>query len=363
MKIAVAVSGGMDSLLSLALLKERGVEVLAVHGFFLPEKNEATAGKLAERCAGMGIEFHALDLRDEFERLVAGEFIASYLAGRTPNPCAACNRAMKFGVLFEQAKSLGATHLATGHYARLLDHPETGRLLVRGADPAKDQSYFLSLVPGAALERTVFPLGDMRKADVPAELERRGLEPPLPSESQEICFVPDDDYQAYLEHAGAGFTGGLLGEGPMTLVDGREVGRHGGLWRYTQGQRRGLGIAWSEPLYVIDKDLAANRLIVGPRTELFCAGCVASAVNCLVAPQHWPAEVYVQTRYRQQAAPASATLESGKLVITFCEPQSRPAPGQVATVYGRAGAGMGDMVLAGGVVDAVSSLEDLEAGA
>ncbi|MBU1249103.1 MAG: tRNA 2-thiouridine(34) synthase MnmA, partial [Proteobacteria bacterium] len=188
MTLAVAVSGGMDSLLALALLKERGGDLLAVHGFFLPQKNEDTAARLAGQCAALSIPFHALDLRKQFQAQVADGFVEAYAQGRTPNPCAQCNPVMKFGALFDAARSLGANRFATGHYARLLDHPDLGRLLVRGADPAKDQSYFLSLVPKALLEQAVFPLGDLHKAAVPGELARRGLTVPLPGESQEICF-------------------------------------------------------------------------------------------------------------------------------------------------------------------------------
>ena len=255
MRLAVAVSGGGDSLASLLRLREAGHEVLALHGRFLPDahnpKSEQAEAGLAESCAGLGVALHVLDLREPFERLVAGPFAAEYLAGRTPNPCARCNVAMKFGLLLDAALELGAQALATGHYARAGAHPVHGWALSRGADPSKDQSYFLSLVPRKRLERALFPLADERKTDVRADLAGRGLSPPLPEESQEICFVPGDDYRAFLAARVHGGLSGLPGPGPAVLPDGTPVGRHQGLWRATIGQRRGLGLSWREPLYAM----------------------------------------------------------------------------------------------------------------
>ncbi len=342
MLIAVAVSGGMDSLLAMVLLKEQGFEVMGVHGHFLPQKNTTTSEELTARCAELSIPFHALDVRVKFQARVADEFVRAYAAGLTPNPCAMCNPAMKFGVLFDEASSLGATHFATGHYARLLDHPDLGRIIIRGTDPTKDQSYFLSLVSKNILEQVVFPLGELHKRDVLAQLNKRGLTVPLPTESQEICFVPDDDYQKYLENSGQE----LPGEGAMVLADGTRVGQHHGLWRYTQGQRRGLGVAWAEPLYVLDKDVQLNRLVVGTRSELAASGCVAGQLNFFADFDAWPQQVLAQVRYRQQATAAKVSLDKGKMVIEFSKPCSLPAPGQVAAIYTQHGA-----LLAGGIIE------------
>ncbi|MUM76244.1 tRNA 2-thiouridine(34) synthase MnmA [Pseudodesulfovibrio sp. F-1] len=341
MTTAVAVSGGMDSLLALALMKERGHDVLALHGRFLPGGGgkDAAAG-LNAACARLDVPFHVVDLRPQFEREVVAPFADAYRRGLTPNPCAVCNPRMKFGALFDAARALGAESLATGHYAQLVVTRD-GPLLARGADPAKDQSYFLSLVGVGALRRACFPLGALFKRDVPARLAGFGLTPSLPGESQEICFVPGDDYQAFLARRGS-----MPGGGPILLEDDSVIGRHRGLWRHTQGQRRGLGIAWTEPLYVLHKRLADNALIVGPKTSLLVSGCVAGRVNLMTDPAGWPEEVMVQTRYRQRPRPARFAFRGDHLVIRFREPHERPAPGQVAAVYDQQGA-----VLGGGVIE------------
>lgn len=343
MTIAVAVSGGMDSLLSLVLMKEQGHDLMAVHGHFLPPNPawKQVADGMTAACEKLDVPFHALDLHEVFDSKVVSPFVSDYRAGLTPNPCAVCNPRMKFGVLFDRAIQLGADGIATGHYVRMEERDGLGRMLVRGADLSKDQSYFLSLVPIEALRRAHFPLAETYKKDVLAMLAKHGLEPPIPSESQEICFVPKDDYQAFLLDRSK-----MPGGGPAVLSDGTVVGRHKGLWRHTQGQRRGLGIPWSEALYVIDKDVANNALIVGPKGELESPGCVAGEVNLMADVSLWPEIVQLQTRYRQKAKPSRFEVIDGKLVFHFIESHSRPTPGQVAAVYTEDGA-----VLGGGVIE------------
>ncbi|KAB1443871.1 tRNA 2-thiouridine(34) synthase MnmA [Pseudodesulfovibrio senegalensis] len=342
--VAVGVSGGMDSLLALCLLKEQGRSVLAVHAYFLRPgpQWEAVGDGLQQACDTLGVALHVVDLHREFEQSVVDRFVADYRAGLTPNPCAACNPLMKFGSLFDHVRTLGAQRLATGHYARMQDVAPWGSMLVRGADRSKDQSYFLSLVPIERLRCAEFPLADVHKKDVPEILSRHGLEPPLPSESQEICFVPDDDYQAFLVARGS-----MPGHGAMVLPDGTRVGTHKGLWRYTQGQRRGLGVAWQHPLYVLDKDVVSNTLIVGPKELLESPGCVVESLNLMTGPETWPQQVWVQTRYRQQAKPSRFAMRDGKVLLHFVEPHSRPTPGQVAAVYTEDG-----VVLGGGIITA-----------
>jgi tRNA-uridine 2-sulfurtransferase len=345
LRLAVAVSGGGDSLASLVQLREAGHDVLALHGQFLPDARDATASQaaqgLAEACARLNIPLHVLDLRALFEALVVGPFAAEYLSGRTPNPCARCNVAMKFGLLLDQALALGASGLATGHYAGVGPHAAYGWALSRGADAIKDQSYFLSLVPRERLLRASFPLAGVRKTDVRADLSARGVMPPLPKESQEICFVPGDDYRTFL----ASRVPELPGPGPATLPDGTAVGRHQGLWRVTIGQRRGLGLAWREPLYVLDKDAQQNTLIVAPRAALLVQSFEAMEANVLVDPALWPEDVLVQTRSRESAKPARVALSGSALRVRFVEPHVRPASGQVAVLYDKEGA-----VLAGAVI-------------
>ena len=343
--IAAAVSGGMDSLLSLFLLKERGLDVMAVHAHFLPPGPEwaQAADGLREVCAQLDVPFHALDLHEAFDQQVALPFADAYASGLTPNPCAVCNPRMKFGLLFDAAVELGADEIATGHYVGLEDVDGLGRLMTRGADRTKDQSYFLSLVPIERLRRARFPLAQVQKKDVLGLLARNGLTPPVPKESQEICFVPDDDYQSFLSARRD-----MPGDGDIVLADGRRVGRHQGLWRHTQGQRRGLGVAWTEPLYVLDKNVEENTLVVGPKGDLAADGCAAGEVNFMVDPQLWPETVQLQTRYRQQAKPSRFEVDGDRLVFHFIEPHSRPTPGQVAAVYTEDG-----VVLGGGVIEAV----------
>lgn len=339
--LAVAVSGGADSLAALLRLRDAGHDLIALHGQFLPEHDQRAAQGLAEACARLGVPLHLLDMRTEFEALVAGPFAAEYLAGRTPNPCARCNAAMKFGLLLDRALALGAGALATGHFAGAGTHPAYGCALSRGADPVKDQSYFLSLVPRERLLRARFPLAEVSKAAARSELDARGEVPPLPQESQEICFVPGDDYRAFL----AARAKALPGPGVAQLPDGTRVGAHQGLWRATIGQRRGLGLSWREPLYVLDKDVARNILVVAPREVLLTDSFEAGEVNALVDPALWPEAVLVQTRYREAAKSARLEFSGGILRVRFDEPQVRPAPGQVAAVYDAGGA-----VLAGSVI-------------
>lgn len=347
--VAVAVSGGMDSLYALAVLAERGEALLAVSGRFHDvggDAADAEAGVLAAICAQLGVPFETLDLRAEFERLVVAPFVAGWRRGLTPNPCMLCNPAIKFGLLFDRAATLGAARLATGHYARLEQGDAGACRLQRGADAAKDQSYFLALVPGERLCRAVFPLGALRKAEVPGLLAERGLTPPVRKESQEICFVPDGDYQHFLELRGLEFSR----PGPMVLADGTVVGDHEGLWRYTEGQRHGLGGGHAGPLYVLHKDMAGNRLVVGPRAELDVSGFTAGRLNPLVPLRLWPAMVQVQTRYRQLPVPARVERRGGGLRVRYEALQERPAPGQAAVFYGPGG-----VVLGGALVEPCES--------
>lgn len=341
-KVAMAVSGGADSLLSMVLLKESGADIIAIHGCFLgKEKAEVAVRGLEKRCAELDVPLHVFDFTAEFDRLVVEPFVQEYLKGNTPNPCALCNPEIKFGVLNSAAQELGAEVVGTGHYVRIADDVNYGKVLARGADQTKDQSYFLSLVPRKSVLNAVFPLGGHSKDQTYSELEKRGLEIPLPSESQEICFVPDDDYRQFLIDRKVA----LSGPGTAVLSDGTKVGKHNGLWRYTQGQRRGLGISWKAPLYVLDKDMKRNLLIVGTRDELDSQGCTADSFNFLVDFADWPETIFIQTRYRQRSKPARAAQVGSSIRFNFIEPHSRPTPGQIVAVYTEEGA-----VLGGGII-------------
>lgn len=405
--VAVAVSGGVDSLCALVMLQQAGHSVLALHGLFLPDAIPEPPPGLAAACAALGVPLHVADLRPVFEREVLAPFAAAYAAGRTPNPCALCNRAIKFGALFDAAMDLGAQKLATGHYARLAPAPEdavsaslpetlnpaasqgdarvfTGDsgsgceaeqygthgthppLLAAASDATKDQSYFLSLVPRERLARACFPLAEQDKARSREIVARAGLVVPVPSESQDICFAPAvggaataglsaaDAYRPFLERRWRKAATVPPGPGPVFLRDAagglREIARHKGLWRYTEGQRKGLGIAHSEPLYVLAKDGAANALVVGPRALLGVTHCRTGAANVSLPQQYWSGELLVRLRHRQRPSPAAVTLDaSGRLDIRFAEPQFPSAPGQVAAVYDGQG-----HVLAAGIVEVMA---------
>lgn len=315
---------------------------MGVHAHFLaPTAAElvVTAG-IEARCAQWSIPFHVVDLHQEFETNVIAPFLEGYRRGLTPNPCALCNPSMKFGLLLERIQKLGAEMLATGHYSRLMQESD-GPALYRGLDPAKDQSYFLSLVPRARFEKVVFPLAERTKKDVLAELARRGISAPAGEESQEICFIPDD-YRNFLKERKAR----LSGPGPIALADGTVLGKHQGLWNHTLGQRKGLGVAYSEPLYVIAKDRNRNRLIVGTKDQTFAATCRTRTPNMLLAADQWPETVLVQTIYRQKPVPAQVTVTDQGMFIRFASPHALPSPGQIAAVCTAEG-----RILAGGIID------------
>ena len=357
--VAVAVSGGVDSLCALLLLRRAGHKVLALHGRFLPEGPEDAPLGLYRACAALDVPLHVVDLRQAFAREVLTPFAAAYAAGRTPNPCARCNRAIKFGALLDAALALGADRLATGHYARLVPGPDRSELplLATAQDAAKDQSYFLSLVPRQRLARAQFPLAGQDKTTTRALVAAAGLTVPLPGESQDICFVPtpekgagNEAYRPFLESRWRAAGLDAPEPGPVLLADAqgglREIGRHRGLWRYTEGQRKGLGIAYSEPLYVLRKDRAATALVVGPRHLLGMRWCRTARANLLLPPEFWPEAVLVRLRYRQRPASAQVRVAAdGGLHISLAEPLFPSAPGQVAAVYDPAG-----RVLAAGVV-------------
>lgn len=366
MRITVAVSGGADSLFTLLRMQESGCEVRAVHALFADTPNaRAAISKVESMCSALGIKLELFDLRKAFYEQVIEPFIAEHVAAHTPNPCSICNRAMKFGVLLEQilpdlSKIPGDNYLATGHYVRLDDHPAYGKTLRAGVDKEKDQSYFLALVPRARLRAYLFPLGGQVKADILANLAASGHTPPLPGESQEICFIPDNNHLSFLEKAQMPGPGPILlynppdlpdspralGPQPAAQLDGQQIGIHKGLWRYTEGQRKGLGVTWREPLFVIARDPVRNALIVAQRSRAIQTGCFAHSVNFFVAPQMWPPELLVRTRYRHLATPARVEVQGERLQIIHSTPQDPVAPGQVAAIYDSAG-----FLLAGGILE------------
>ena len=349
-KVLVAMSGGVDSSAAAALLVQQGYDCDGAMLKLAPNEDSRCcsaddAEDARQAAARLGMRFYVFNETARFRRCVMDKFVDEYAAGRTPNPCIDCNRELKFGALLDRALTLGYDYIATGHYARRRWDAATGRWqLLRACDPAKDQSYVLYHLTHDTLAHMLFPLGELTKGEVRELARARGFVTAAKPESQDICFVPDGDYARFIE----GRCGADTAFNPGEIVDreGRVLGGHAGLIRYTIGQRKGLGIAAREPLYVLAKDTAANRLIVGFKDELLSVGVVASDMN-FISGDVWqgPREVLVKTHYRQHPVPAVAEQTGvDELTVAFDEPQRAAAPGQAAVLY------EGDIVLGGGTI-------------
>src|SRR5205823_5099755 len=312
-RTAVAMSGGVDSAVALLRADQDAIGVtlrlwLDPEG---PDTERACCSPDAvlaarETCHALGIPHVTLDLREQFRRAVVEPFVRGYARGETPNPCVRCNGSFRFGRLLAFARRAGADVLATGHYARIVEHH--GRtLLPRAADPEKDQSYMLARLDPAKLRRIAFPLGRQTKAETRAEAERAGLAVARRGESQEACFLAGDDYRAFLERRGL-----EAREGAIVDEAGRELGRHSGHWRFTPGQRRGLGVAAPQPLYALRSDARTNTVVVGPRSSLACTTVEASG-RLYLPVGHAAAKL----RYRSDAVPArvEATADGFRLEL------------------------------------------------
>lgn len=334
-KIVLALSGGVDSAVSVHLLREQGYEV---YGYtFLSgddkTKNEEIVRDAKAVAAHFGIPHDIEDLAEDFHVTVISYFIDSYLNAKTPNPCVFCNKTMKFPKLLSYADSLGIKKVATGHYARM----QQGRIY-RAANLKKDQSYVLSLLPEAWYPRIVFPLGDYDKPRIRAIAEGLGLPVAHKGDSQEICFVPNDDYKSFLKaHAGE-----KIRCGNFMDTAGHILGRHNGIPFYTVGQRRGIGIAFGEPKYVIGFDRDANAVMIGDGKELFADACRVKNVN-LIGGINASFSCTVKIRYQGVPVPAtvSPTGEEGIWQVHFESPQKSVTPGQYAVFYD------GDLLLGG----------------
>lgn len=347
------MSGGVDSSVSAALLKEQGYDVIGVSlQLYEPVARDAScrtktccslddvldAGRVAKR---LGIPFEVIDLRAEFKQLVIDVFVSEYAAGRTPNPCIRCNELVKYGLLLDKVSQFGADLLATGHYARIT-REEAGSFSLRtGLDPAKDQSYFLFTMTQQQLSRTLFPVGMLEKHRVRELAESFGLPVAHKQESQEICFIPDNDYIGFLERNGI-----VQSPGEIVTANGTVIGRHAGIHRYTVGQRKGMGIAWEHPLHVIGIQYGHNRVVVGSAQELEASGMTARNATWVERPAIPEFRAACRIRYRHAPAPCIVTMVSDdRFAVRFDTPQKAVAPGQAAVLYD------GDRVLGGGWIE------------
>ncbi len=355
MKLAVAMSGGVDSSAAAAILKEQGHELV---GFTMQLWNQRrgisvdeNGDPLPSRCCSLddvydarrvaeelGFPFYVLNLEREFERDVVQPFVTSYLSGETPIPCVSCNSRLKFASLDKLAESLGCDKVATGHYARVeFDEAANQYRLFRGRNLDKDQSYFLWELTQEQLSRAMFPLGEMSKPEVREVARASSLAVAEKKESQEICFVPDGDYAGFIDRflAAEDSEDRLPGQGQIVSAGGEVMGQHEGIHHYTIGQRRGLGIAHERPLYVINIDAPNNRVVVGPQEELLSCEFIAAGVNWIAFdPPAAAVRAEVRVRYRHVPEPATITPMGGDRVrVVFDEPQRAITPGQTTVFY------------------------------
>jgi tRNA-uridine 2-sulfurtransferase len=358
MRIVVAMSGGVDSSVAAALLAEQGHDVIGV-SMQLYDQSEGQTGfgsccslddlyDARRVAAAIDIPHYILNFERQFDEQVVSNFVSEYAAGRTPLPCARCNSDLKFATLVERARGFGADAVATGHYARVTRRPDGRVELRRGIDPAKDQSYFLFSLTQDQLARAVFPVGDRPKDAVRAYARDRRLPVANKPDSQEICFVPDGDYAAFIERHDED----APADGVIVDESGRVLAKHEGIHRFTIGQRKGLGLATlptskaGTPMYVLELRPAERQVVVGPKSSLERTTLTASGVNWIVEEPRSDVHASAQIRHRHQAAHATIrALGAGQAEVVFDAPQIAITPGQAVVFY------EGDRVLGGGWID------------
>lgn len=352
-KALIAMSGGVDSSAAALLMKNAGFDCIGVtmklydSGDY-SEKACCTASDAEDArgvCVKLGIPYYVFNMSADFDKNVIERFVRSYETGETPNPCIDCNRYLKFGGLYRKAAELSCRYIVTGHYARVeFDEVLNRWLLKKSLNEAKDQSYVLYFLSQEQLAHTKFPLGEfVDKSEVRALAEEHGLINAAKRESQDICFVPDGDYAAFIR----GYRAADYPEGDFVTADGNVLGQHKGVINYTIGQRKGLGISFSEPLYVLKKNVSDNTVTLGTERELYSDSLTARDFNWIMYPEppENPIEVTVRTRYHAKEAPAVAvTNANGTVTVRFVEPQRAISAGQAVVLYN------GDTVVGGGTI-------------
>jgi tRNA-uridine 2-sulfurtransferase len=352
MRIVAAMSGGVDSSVAAALLAEQGHDVIGLSMQLYDQRGGESFGSCctlddlhdARRvAASIGIPHYIVNFEQQFEETVIANFVREYAAGRTPIPCAHCNSDLKFSTLLDRARGFGAEHVATGHYARVERRGDGRWLLKRSAARDKDQSYFLFSLTQEQLARAAFPVGELTKPRVREEARRLGLTVAEKADSQEICFVPSGDYASFVakKNPDVARTGAIVDE------QGQKLGEHGGVHRFTVGQRKGLGVAAPAPLYVLKLEAQTGTVVVGPREALDRVSLTASGVNWVscAAPEEW---TRVEAQIRHRHVPASGrvrALPDGRAELEFDQPQPAITPGQAVVFYD------GDVVVGGGWIE------------
>jgi tRNA-specific 2-thiouridylase len=350
-KILVAMSGGVDSSVAAAILTDVGHEVIGVSMNLLTcsDQGESSCCTAADRgdaravCEGLGISHYVVDMREAFRREVIAPFISDYLSGKTPSPCILCNEHLKFRALMQEADRIGADFIATGHYARI-ERNEGFYCLKKGVDISKDQSYFLFMLNQKNLPRILFPVGAMTKGEVRRVAEGKHLKTAKKAESQEICFVPDDDYAAFIEQNARG---ALRGPGDFVDARGNVLGRHSGIHAYTIGQRRGLRAAFGERRYVTHIDASKNEVVLGTDGDLMKDEIFVESPSFVKGAEKLPRGAVVKVRSVHDGEAAVLSAESGgRIGVKFENPVRAPAPGQAAVFYD------GEDVIGGGWIGA-----------